>query len=78
MFDYTATSRIRRKVKTKLSRFRDRFQEEVSQSLNDIASLDGDNISLRLKRLMREKSASTSSLESINSDTNEKTYDENR
>lgn len=74
---YKSTSRIRRKVKTKFTRFRDKF-EEVTQALTEDVDVR-DNASPHLKRLMRrDASPSSTSVDSFNSDINEKKVNENR
>ncbi|KAJ8960224.1 hypothetical protein NQ318_003949 [Aromia moschata] len=66
MIDYTATSRIRRKVKTKFTHLKNRLHDELSHSLNDLSSIDRDNISLHLKKLVKKNaSGSTTSLDSL-------------
>ncbi|KAJ8977441.1 hypothetical protein NQ317_018636, partial [Molorchus minor] len=67
MINYKSTSRIRRKVKTKLSHIKDRFREEIIETANDLSSMDRDNnIPLQLKQiLMKRMSRSDTALDSI-------------
>lgn len=63
--DYTSTSRIRRRVKTKLSRFKNKIQGELSRSLNDLTTIEGHQTSHFKKYMVEELTASSLSLNCI-------------
>lgn len=61
MFEYTSTSRIRRKVKSKLKDLRNKVQEEVTVTLNEFSAVEGENFQQKIKRMMRKKPGTSSS-----------------
>lgn len=62
MLDYTSTSRIRRKVKTKLARIGEKIEVELAASLHDIVKAEKDKRRLRegLKSMMMSKNSTDS------------------
>lgn len=74
MFDYTSTSKIRRKVRTNLTRIRNRVQEEVTVNMNDLSAVEGESLQQKLKRFMK-KYEGTSSASSLNGDTSSESGD---
>lgn len=75
MFDYTSTSRIRRKVRTKFTNIRNRVQEEFIVTLNDFSAVEGENFQQRFKRIMHRKSSSSSSETESSSDDSDSSED---
>lgn len=74
MFDYTSTSRIRRKVRSQLTKIRNKVQEEVTVTLNEFSAVEGENFQQKIKRMMHRKSDNesiTSTGDSSSSDSDE-------
>lgn len=63
MYTYTSTSRIRRKIKTKLGEFKTRIQEDLCESLHQISTVDNKRLNSHLRKL-RLKGGSNTSLDS--------------
>lgn len=58
MYSYTQTSKLRRRMKTKLAEFGSKVQKELTISLNDLRSCGTESsqgIKKQLKKIMRQK-----------------------
>lgn len=61
MFNNYSTSRIRRKVKTKLSNIRDKVQEEILMTKQEFSATEGENFHQKFKRYINKRLEDTSS-----------------
>ncbi|CAH0552191.1 unnamed protein product [Brassicogethes aeneus] len=52
MLTYTSTSRIRRKIKTRLGDLKSKFQNDLTESIHQISSVDNDRLSVQLRKMM--------------------------
>lgn len=68
MFDYTSTSRIRRKVRSKFTDIRNRVEEELTATYNEYSVAEGTNFKQKIKWMMHRKSSSDDSSSSSSDD----------